>query len=259
MLLRRSSASDARSSWNPLAATLDTIRGTHEAGEQIYSVPFVPIVCYPYSGTVRSHCSSVRGASACPSCTEPRSLSCNAKFKPCPVSRALLSYFGVKNSFRGVLLDDMRLRQALCIVQAFVSAVAVEDGAAPAAKAASPKRAAQPEFTQQQRFVVPDEARDAFETAWAARRADMEQAPGFLAFEMKQDGRDYTVRSQWDSIPHWEAWNLSFSARRSHLPSVRPRGVPSGCAYSPTCGSMRKVGRERHGRERGMVQRLQQW
>lgn len=107
---------------------------------------------------------------------------------------------------------------------------AVRDGAprsappvsAPAAATADAK----PEFTQQQRFTVTESAREAFEEAWAARRADMERADGFMGFELEaggagSHGAEYTVRSQWRSIPDWEAWNLSLTARRSHLPAVR--------------------------------------
>lgn len=73
-----------------------------------------------------------------------------------------------------------------------------------------------------QRFVVPVEAQAAFMDAWEARAAHMETMSGFEGYVMKaSDDDEFIVESRWASIAEWEAFNLSKTARRQHLPSVR--------------------------------------
>ena len=53
----------------------------------------------------------------------------------------------------------------------------------------------------------------------------MATAQGHLGFDMRKQGQDsYVVESRWQSIPDWEAFNLSKPARRHHLPTVRSCG-----------------------------------
>jgi len=98
-------------------------------------------------------------------------------------------------------------------------------GQAPAPKAPgeAPPKAKRPaktkEFDNINRFIVPEDKTEEFEATWREREANMQQLPGFLGFSLdKQQGSEYTVTSKWASIPEWEVYSLSETARRTHLP-----------------------------------------
>jgi len=82
----------------------------------------------------------------------------------------------------------------------------------------------QGKFANKQIFVVPAGVQPAFETAWAERQGLMQAAAGFERFDMQTNGEEYTVVSEWTSIPEWEVFNLSKPYRRSHMPTVRVKG-----------------------------------
>eukprot|EP00892_Ulva_mutabilis_P000052 jgi/Ulvmu1/10047/UM059_0097.1 len=103
-----------------------------------------------------------------------------------------------------------RVNQAPIITATAVSADQTESSAS--------KAGSQPAFENNQRFYVPDDVKEQFEAAWAARHAYMETQPGFISFNISEVGDSYTVTSKWASIPEWEAFNLSKEARRHHLP-----------------------------------------
>ena len=70
---------------------------------------------------------------------------------------------------------------------------------------------------------MPEDIQPAFQAAWLERQSYMEAAPGFEGFRIEANGTDFTVVSEWHSVPEWEALNLSKPYRRSHLPTVRFR------------------------------------
>lgn len=92
-------------------------------------------------------------------------------------------------------------------------------------EASSAQASTKPAFENKQRFYVPEDVKEHFEAAWAARHAYMKTQRGFVSFNISEVDDSYTVTSKWASIPEWEAFNLSKEARRHHLPWVRPQSV----------------------------------
>ncbi|CAD7696377.1 unnamed protein product [Ostreobium quekettii] len=83
---------------------------------------------------------------------------------------------------------------------------------------ASPSDKPVKEFSNTNRYHVPLQFTDAFETEWKCREVGMRGADGFRGLSVDRKGEEYTVTSRWASIPQWEAYSCSPVARRSHLP-----------------------------------------
>jgi len=98
------------------------------------------------------------------------------------------------------------------------SAVIKESLAAKKADVVLPSDKPVKEFFNTNRYHVPLQFTDAFETEWKCREVGMRGADGFLGLSMDRKGEEYIVTSRWASIPQWEAYSCSPVARRSHLP-----------------------------------------
>ncbi len=86
------------------------------------------------------------------------------------------------------------------------------------------------DFTNTNRYHVPDALLFEFIKSWAVREASLREADGFLGLTTSIEGPGVVVvRSLWQSVPQWERWSTT-SARKMH-------NLPEGVAqYAPSRG-----------------------
>jgi heme-degrading monooxygenase HmoA len=90
-------------------------------------------------------------------------------------------------------------------------------------------------YVAMNRFDVPNDQADAFETVWRERRTRLPGTPGFVAFRLLRGAVDesrghrlYISHSTWTDHASFKAWTLSPAFRDAHREAGAERHLYAG-------------------------------